>query len=57
MSDAGDDPTLSDNELEALATPGDHGEGETPRNTVEDNEIDDDDDLFGGGDDEEDAPA
>ncbi|KAL6708488.1 Paf1 complex component [Coniothyrium glycines] len=57
MSDAELDPTLSDNELETQATPGEAGEGGTPRDTVEENGLDvEDDDLFGDGD-EDDAPA
>lgn len=54
MSDAGLDPTLSDDELEDLATPAENGEG-TPRDTVEDDGLDEDvDDLFG---DDDDAPV
>jgi RNA polymerase-associated protein LEO1 len=60
MSDAGNDPTLSDDEGNGQATPAEHAEGGTPLNTVEDTGLDgDDDDLFGDGDDApaEDAPA
>jgi len=58
MSDAGHDPTLSDDEANGQATPaGDADEG-TPLNTVEENGLDDDDDdLFGDGDAGDDAPA
>jgi RNA polymerase-associated protein LEO1 len=57
MSDAALDPTISDNEVDELATPADNEELEAPRDTVEENGLDEDeDDLFGDGDDAE-APA
>lgn len=57
MSATGSDPALSDNELETQATPGEAGEGGTPRDTVEENGLDDVDDLFGEGDEDDDAPV
>jgi RNA polymerase-associated protein LEO1 len=60
MSDAGNDPTLSDEEVIGQATPAENAEDGTPLNTVEENGLDEeDDDLFGDGDDApaEDAPA
>ncbi|USP74521.1 hypothetical protein yc1106_01795 [Curvularia clavata] len=50
MSDAGHDPTLSDDEASGHATPAENAEGGTPLNTVEEHGLDeDDDDLFGDG--------
>jgi RNA polymerase-associated protein LEO1 len=60
MSDAGNDPTLSDEEVIGQGTPAENAEDGTPLNTVEENGLDEeDDDLFGDGDDAptEDAPA
>jgi RNA polymerase-associated protein LEO1 len=63
MSDAGNDPTLSDDdEVNGQATPAENAEGSTPLNTVEEHGLDgddNDDDLFGDGDDApaEDVPA
>jgi RNA polymerase-associated protein LEO1 len=62
MSDAGNDPALSDDEVNGQATPAENAEDGTPLNTVEENGLDDDDDdddLFGERDDApaEDAPA
>jgi RNA polymerase-associated protein LEO1 len=59
MSDAEQNATISDNEIDDLATPAEIEEVEAPRDTVEENGLDDDeDDLFGdGGDDEEEQPA
>jgi hypothetical protein len=59
MSDAAVDPSLSDDEVNDLATPAEHEEVEAPRATVEGNGLDDEDedDLFGDGDDADaDAP-
>lgn len=57
MSDTALDPTISDDEVNDLATPGENEEVEAPRDTVEENGLDDDeDDLFGDGDDA-DEPA
>lgn len=58
MSDAGLDPTLSDQEVDDVATPG-SGDVEAPRDTVEENGLgeDDDDDLFGDGGDDAEEPA
>lgn len=49
------DPTISDEEVDELATPGaNQEEEEAPRDTVEENGLDEDeDDLFGDGDDAE----
>lgn len=58
MSDAGLDPTLSDQEVDDVATPGE--EAEAPRDTVEENglgEDEDEDDLFGDGGDDAEEPA
>lgn len=53
MSDL-EDPTLSDNEVNDLATPVDNEEAEAARDTVEENGLDEDeDDLFGDGNDAE----
>jgi RNA polymerase-associated protein LEO1 len=62
MSDAGHDPTLSDEEVNGQATPVENADEGTPLNTVEENGLEDDeDDLFGDGDGDgdagEDAPA
>jgi hypothetical protein len=61
MSDAGHDPTLSDDEVNGQAAPAENADEGTPLNTVEENGLEDDeDDLFGDGDDgdaAEDAPA
>jgi hypothetical protein len=60
MSDAGHDPTLSDEEVNDQATPAENADEGTPLNTVEENGLEDDeDDLFGDGDGDagEDAPA
>jgi RNA polymerase-associated protein LEO1 len=65
MSDAGNDPTLSDDDVNGQAIAAENAEDGTPLNTVEDNGLDeDDDDLFGDQGDgapmedvEEDAPA
>jgi RNA polymerase-associated protein LEO1 len=61
MSDAGLDPTLSDDEETRQATPAENAgnaEEGSPLNTVEENGLDgDEDDLFGDGGDEDDAPA
>ena len=65
MSDAGNDPTLSDDDVNGQATAAENAEDGTPLNTVEDHGLDeDDDDLFGYQGDgapiediEEDAPA
>jgi RNA polymerase-associated protein LEO1 len=58
MSDAEVDATISDNELEDLATPAaNEGAGATV-DTVEENGLDDDeDDLFGDGGDDLEEPA
>jgi RNA polymerase-associated protein LEO1 len=55
MSDAAVDPTISDDEVNDLATPAENEEVEAPRDTVEENGLDDEDedDLFGDGDDAE----
>ena len=51
MSDAALDPTLTDDEVDDIATPAENEEVEAPRDTVEDNGLDEDeDDLFGDGD-------
>ncbi|RII05129.1 hypothetical protein CUC08_Gglean010777 [Alternaria sp. MG1] len=53
MSDAGHDPTLSDDEVNGQAAPAENADEGTPLNTVEENGLEDDeDDLFA-----EDAPA
>jgi RNA polymerase-associated protein LEO1 len=53
MSDAEADPMLPENELETQNSPREDGEEGTPRDTVEENELDEEvDDLFGEGDDE-----
>lgn len=58
MSDAGHDPTLSDDDANGHATPAENAEGGSPLNTVEDHGLDDDDDLFGdGGDGDDDGNA
>lgn len=58
MSDAGQDPTLSDNEANDQPTSAENAEGGSPLNTVEENELEDDeDDLFGDGGDDADADA
>ncbi|KAF1835480.1 hypothetical protein BDW02DRAFT_629529 [Decorospora gaudefroyi] len=60
MSDAGLDPTLSDEEVNGHVTPAENAEDGTPLKTVEENGLDEDeDDLFGDGDDApaDDAPA
>ena len=61
MSDAGHDPTLSDDEVNGQAAPAENADEGTPLNPVEENGLEDDeDDLFGDGDDgdaAEDAPA
>lgn len=61
MSDAGHDPTLSDDDVNGQAAPAENADEGTPLNTVEENGLEDDeDDLFGDGDDgdaAEDAPA
>lgn len=51
MSDAGHDPTLSDDDANGHATPAENADGGSPLNTVEDHGLDDDDDddLFGDG--------
>jgi len=57
MSDAEANATISDNEVDDLATPAEE-EVEAPRDTVEENGLDDDeDDLFGDGGDDEEEPA
>lgn len=60
MSDAEANATVSDNEVDDLATPAE--EVEAPRDTVEENGLDEDededeDDLFGDGGDDEEEPA
>lgn len=54
MSDAVLDPTITDDEVDELATPAENEEGEGLRDTVEENGLEEDeDDLFGDGDDVE----
>ncbi|RAR08443.1 leo1-like protein [Stemphylium lycopersici] len=56
MSDAGQDPTLSDNEANGHATAAENADGGSPLNTVEGNGLEDDeDDLFGDGGDDADG--
>lgn len=56
MSDAGQDPTLSDNEANGHATAAENADGGSPLNTVEENGLEDDeDDLFGDGGDDADG--
>jgi RNA polymerase-associated protein LEO1 len=58
MSDAEANATISDNEVDDLATPAANEEVEAPRDTVEENGLDEDeDDLFGDGGDDEEEPA
>ncbi|KAJ8118623.1 hypothetical protein OPT61_g422 [Boeremia exigua] len=59
MSDAGSDAAkgLSDDEIEAAVAPAESENGQTPRDTVEDNGLDDEDDLFGDGGDADEEPA
>lgn len=58
MSDAGQDPAISDNEVDDLATPAEIEEVDAPRDTVEENGLDEDeDDLFGDGGDDAEEPA
>ena len=57
MSDAALDPTITDDEVDEIATPAENDEVEAPVDTVEENGLgEDEDDLFGdGGDAEEPA--
>jgi|TARA_R110002003_G_scaffold3201_2_gene24899 RNA polymerase-associated protein LEO1 len=54
MSDAALDPTITDDEVDGVATPAADEEAEPARDTVEENGLEEDeDDLFGDGDDAE----
>jgi RNA polymerase-associated protein LEO1 len=58
MSDAEANATISDNEVDDVATPAANEGVEAPRDTVEENGLDEDeDDLFGDGGDDEEEPA
>lgn len=59
MSDAGSEAAkgLSDDEVGGATAPVESENGETPRDTVEENGLDDEDDLFGDGADAEEEPA